>query len=202
MPTAVRRAAWAEWAGWTCKEPRGFEQSDVQNVEKIETPVGKPAGVFCCTCHRVSIYLHLERSSDSPSNASRACREMRGTLHPHRRSAIYSPEGKLKCLRRILPCAWSTRQRICFLTRRVSRAESSRETSVRCRAARAFHSRTGSSSFAIKDSGTSVFVDRQPTSSAIDRIRDDGRQRRAPLCPFALSDHLVHAAVHAAPHRR
>jgi len=30
MPTAARRAAWAEWAAWTCKEPEGSLRSDVQ----------------------------------------------------------------------------------------------------------------------------------------------------------------------------
>ena len=47
MPTAVRRAAWAEWAGWTCKEPEGSLRSDVhRRLVDRETPVGKPAGVF------------------------------------------------------------------------------------------------------------------------------------------------------------
>ena len=32
MPTAVRRAAWAEWAGWTCKEPEGSLRSGVQTL--------------------------------------------------------------------------------------------------------------------------------------------------------------------------
>jgi hypothetical protein len=97
---------------------------------------------------------------------------------------IPSPLGdftlkETRCLRRILPCAWSTRQRTCFPTRRAFRFASSNVTSVRCRAVRAFLSRTGSSSFAIKDSGTSASADRQPTSSAIDRKCDDARQREA-----------------------
>jgi len=151
--------------GSTCKEPEGF-------FGRRES-----GGGFRCAGHRVSIYRHLERGSDSPSNASRDCSHV---LVPCSSVATrrFINRRKFQCLCRILPCAWSTRQRTCFLPRRVSRAESSRETSVRCRAVRALHSRTGSSSFAIKDSGTSAFVDRQPTSSAIDRIRDDVRQRQ------------------------
>jgi hypothetical protein len=49
MRTAAEpRAAWAEWAGWTCKEPKGFCNPDVQRLarEERKAPVGKPAGVF------------------------------------------------------------------------------------------------------------------------------------------------------------
>src|SRR5215471_18719042 len=30
--TAPRAVAWAEWAGWICKEPEGFEQSGAQTL--------------------------------------------------------------------------------------------------------------------------------------------------------------------------
>ena len=182
MPTAVRRAAWAEWAAWTCKERQRSLLPDAQRLVDRETPGGKLPGVFCGR-ESVSIYPHLKRGRDSPSYASHMSREVRGTLHPHRHSAIYSPEGKFKCLRRILLCAWSTRQRICFLTRRASRSASSRATSDRCIAVRAFHSRTGSSSFAIKDSGTSAFVD-----SLTSKLRHRSHPRR---CAAATSPRQV-----------
>ena len=44
--TALRAVAWAEWAGWTCKEPEGSLLFDAQTSIDRETPVGKPAGVF------------------------------------------------------------------------------------------------------------------------------------------------------------
>jgi hypothetical protein len=46
MPTAVRRAAWAEWAGWTCKERRRSLLFGARTSIDRETPAGKPAGVF------------------------------------------------------------------------------------------------------------------------------------------------------------
>jgi len=127
----------------------------------------------------VSIYPHLERGRGSPSNASHISGAVHGTLRPRRHSAIYSPEGKFKCLRRILLCAWSTRQRICFLTRRASLPATMGETSVRCRVVRAPLSRTGSSSSAIKDSGTSAFID-----SSTSKLRHRSHPRR---CAAAIS---------------
>ena len=41
---ALGAVAWAAWAGWTCKEPRGFCGSDVQRLAN-KTPGGKLPGV-------------------------------------------------------------------------------------------------------------------------------------------------------------
>jgi len=46
MLTAVRRVAWAGWAGWICKEPRGSLLPDVRRLVDRETPGGKLPGVF------------------------------------------------------------------------------------------------------------------------------------------------------------
>ena len=45
MPT-VRRAAWAEWAAWTCKEPQGSLLPDARRLVDMKTPGGKLPGVF------------------------------------------------------------------------------------------------------------------------------------------------------------
>ena len=140
----------------------------------------------------VSIYPHLERGRGSPSNASRIRCAVRGTLLSRRHQAIYSTEGIFKCLRRILLCAWTTRQRMCFLTRRATRSPSSRETSVRCRAVRAPLSRTGSSSFAIKDSGTSAFVD---LSTIKLRHRSHPRRCAAAISPASAQPALLLASA-------
>ena len=49
MPTAVRRAAWAEWAGWICKERRRSLLPDVQRLarEDRKPPAGNCRGFFC-----------------------------------------------------------------------------------------------------------------------------------------------------------
>jgi hypothetical protein len=83
-------------------------------------------------------------------------------------------KGTFKCLRRILPCAWSTRQRTCFLTRRVPCCASSRATSDRCRGCGpAFLSGTGSSSSAIRACATYACADSSNT-----RLRHRSQQRR------------------------
>jgi len=124
----------------------------------------------------VSIFQHLERGRESPSNASHMRGDLSGTLRPRRHSAIFSLTGTFKCLLRILLCAWSTRQRTFFLIRRAPCFALSQAMSTRCRASGlALLSRTGSSSYAIRASGTSAFVDPLTKSSAIDRIRDDAR---------------------------
>jgi hypothetical protein len=183
MPT-VRRAAWAAWAAWTCKEPQGFSRSDVhRRLVDRKPPAGSCRGFFFAELRgiwswcrdvparirirpaantvgrTVSSYSCFERGRAPASNASQTPGRVRGTLRPSRHSAIYHRKGTFKCLRRILLCAWSTRQRICFLTRRAPCSVSMRDTSVRYRAVRASLSRTGSSSFAIKDFGTSAFID-------------------------------------------
>jgi hypothetical protein len=122
--------------------------------------ITRTAGACAVKPYSVSIYLHLERGRAFAPYASHGCHGVRDTLLRGRQPAASSHKGTLKCLRRILPCAWSPRQRICFLNRRVFRFASSKAIAVRSRAARAFLSRTGSSSFAIRDSGTSGFVDR------------------------------------------
>jgi len=91
----------------------------------------------------------------------------------------FSTQGTFKCLRRILLCAWSTRQRICFLIRRAPCFASSRATSARCRVVRAFLSRTGSSSYAIRGSGSSAYVD-----SLTNKLRHRSHPRR---CAAATS---------------
>jgi hypothetical protein len=85
----------------------------------------------------------------------------------------FSPQGTFKCLRRILLCAWSTRQRTCFLIRRAPCFASSRATSARCRAGRASLSRTGSSSYATRVSGSSAYVD-----SLTNKLRHRSHPRR------------------------
>jgi hypothetical protein len=44
MPTAVRRAAWAEWAAWTCKEPQGSLLPDAQRLVDRRPPSGNRRG--------------------------------------------------------------------------------------------------------------------------------------------------------------
>ena len=46
MPTAVRRAAWAEWAGWTCKERQRSLLFDAQRQVDREPPAGNCRGFF------------------------------------------------------------------------------------------------------------------------------------------------------------
>ena len=91
----------------------------------------------------------------------------------------------IQCLRRILLCAWSTRQRICFLIRRAPCFASSRATSARCRVDRALLSRTGSSSYAIRASGSSAYVD-----SLTNKLRHRSHPRR---CAAARSPTSVGA---------
>ena len=49
MLTAVRRVAWAEWAGWTCKERQRSLLPDVQRLarEDRKPPAGNCRGFFC-----------------------------------------------------------------------------------------------------------------------------------------------------------
>jgi hypothetical protein len=121
------------------------------------------------------------RSRCTHSNASHIPKGMGVTLRPRRHSAIHLPKEQTKCLRRILLCAWSTRQRTCFLIRRARSFASSRTSSARCRAVRAFLSRTGSSSYAIRDSGSSAYVDsstsQAPPSFAPATMRGDVSSR-------------------------
>jgi hypothetical protein len=48
MPTAVRRAAWAEWAAWTCKERKRSLLPDAQRLarEDRKPPAGNCRGFF------------------------------------------------------------------------------------------------------------------------------------------------------------
>jgi heme oxygenase len=76
MHTAVRRVAWAEWAGWTCKEPEGFCSSDVLRLVDRKPPAGNCRGFF-----RLEPCL-VRRFASCPGYAVfclRYCRDMCGT---------------------------------------------------------------------------------------------------------------------------
>ena len=108
---------------------------------------------------------------------------MTGIVPPVANQAISSKEYR-KCLCRILPSAWSARQRTTFPIPRVSKFAPPRMTSrwyglpgLACL------SRTGSSSSVIRVCGCSAFVD-QLTRSAIDRVLRrcaDARIQKAPV---------------------
>jgi len=123
MPTAVRRAAWAEWAGWTCKERQRSVRPDVQRLvrEDRKPPAGNCRGFFVCgepICGQgqvpgraresqvrraaiagrpdaISSYSCLEGGRASASNASHMQEGSRGTLHPRRHSAMSPAKGTL-----------------------------------------------------------------------------------------------------------
>jgi hypothetical protein len=91
----------------------------------------------------------------------------------------FSTLRNIQCLRRILPCAWSTRHRTCFPIRRAPCFVSSRATSrQRCAASGPVpRSEPVRSSFAIRASGFSVNADfqlRAPPSIASATMRGSG----------------------------
>ena len=81
MPTAVRRAAWAEWAAWTCKEPRGSLQPGARRLarEDRRPPSGNRRGFFFCA---VSNGTHLEGDRKTQSDARRPVRESLVAFRP------------------------------------------------------------------------------------------------------------------------
>ena len=46
MRTAERRVAWAEWAGWICKEPEGSYCQTLRRVVDRRPPSGNRQGFF------------------------------------------------------------------------------------------------------------------------------------------------------------
>ena len=173
MPTAVRRAAWAEWAEWTCKEPRGFASPDVQRlVDRLferMAPAGKPAGVFLCGRVHPPLATHTSKEVEHLTLMRhifpRVCVV---PCIPVATRRFTSTKGIFKCLRRILLCAWSTRQRTCFPIRRAQ------AMGGRCRGSGPVSpSRTGSSSYAIRVCGISACAE-----SSTQRLRHRSQQRR------------------------
>jgi hypothetical protein len=63
---------WAAWAGWTCKEPQGFCNPDVQRLAREDgrPPSGNRRGFFFVPVV-VSLYPHPERDRQTQSDARR-----------------------------------------------------------------------------------------------------------------------------------
>jgi len=171
------RAAWAEWAAWTCKERQRSLLPDAQSLVDRKAPVGKPAGVFLCARFAMSPSAHASKGI-ARIIRTRDDLKREGWYRSSVATPAISPTGISKCLRRILPSAWSARQRTLSPIRHASRFAPPRTTSGRCgKSGPACPSRTGSSWSAIRVCGCSAFVDRLTNSSAIVRMRDDGRMR-------------------------
>ena len=177
MPTAVRRVAWAEWAGWICNERKRSLLSDAHTSVDRRPPVGDYRGPFISgggprsVCARiqlsrktketrcVAVYSHLVRDRETQSNARFTSKAglVSFTPSPIRR---FHQQERRKCLRRILPSAWSSRQRTISPIRHASKFAPPRMTSRWCgKSGLACLSRTGSSSSAIRVCGCSAFVD-------------------------------------------
>src|SRR5690349_21220474 len=92
-------------------------------------------------------------------------------------------KGLFPCLRRILLCAWTTRQRTFSPIPRARFVSSRPRPRMRQRQKSAVSvparlSRTGSSSYEIRVCGTSAYVDSLTNRSAIVRVCDDARMQR------------------------
>lgn len=135
---------------------------------------GKPADPRSVSA--VSVDLHPERGRKTRSDAGRFAAAGQVSFSPSPIRRFHT--GISKCLRRILPSAWSARQRTLSPIRHVSKFAPPRTTNGwRGRSGVVCPSRTGSSWSVIRVCGTSAFADPSTNSSAIARSRDDGRKQ-------------------------